>query len=150
MLIADEQKDDAQKWEEEYMNSLVYRMNEGRQLMYPDMSTVFQLLQETLEQKEWTRRQHHKILILSVHFQNHYKKKAQSDRLKLQYCKIAQGRTDPIWNWNIVVLPGLDEGGEGHWYLGVIDFTLREFRYYDCDGEQFASPMFSQLQVRLA
>jgi hypothetical protein len=53
-------------------------------------------------------------------------------------------RSKGIWNWDKVIFPGF-EGN--HWFLGIIDFDKKQFRYYDSWGSNFATWIFQRMQV---
>jgi hypothetical protein len=116
-----------------------------------EMNIAFESLRSTLSENVLSVRQQDKILILGVWFQQkHGRLNTVSDQKRLKILKNHHPKRDnPIWDWNIVLLPGFTEC---HWYLGVIDFTVREFRYYDSHGvrtgHQYAWSTFQLLQVR--
>jgi hypothetical protein len=51
-----------------------------------------------------------------------------------------------IWNWNRVIVPGFCNE---HWFLGIIDFDTREFRYYDSFGVGKRNWILKRMQVQM-
>jgi hypothetical protein len=63
-----------------------------------------------------------------------------------KFRKFKNTRNKGIWRHNRIIYPGFVDK---HWFLGIIDFDAREFRYYDSLNTSKKSWMVERMQVQI-
>jgi hypothetical protein len=140
----------ADAMQERLRNDGIGRMLSGAVLQDRDMDDLLKLVRTTRALQVFGQND---VLIPSIWLEHRFLetgtrsqgKKTTQRKLKKQHPK----REAPLWNWNIVLFVRqiLGQSWDNDWVLGAIDFSLRQFRFYDSGDKSDASSTFHFLQV---